>query len=286
MAFLSTRTDGEAQGTIDSHWYNDFMQVLTGAMNDQPLYLYYEPSVGTNPPALKLQTNGNAHLLTGLTSAGATAFDFDASGNLTAGKLSFDGGDITSDGSGDLYMSGQLNFGTQVSGDYGILTYYPAGNEIVMRTPQSGVANAISFQVWNGSSGYTPFAIGSTNGNSYIDGSGNFKASGAATVSGAIISNNWIQNNPLGNGGNWMWMYRSTVTSGATVNKDWVQVYDGSSGNIYFYDNTDSLTAWAALPTGVLEIGTSRNGSPQLVPIYTGTSTPSSPPTGSIWIKA
>jgi hypothetical protein len=70
MAFLSTRTNGTSQGTINANWYNDFMQALTGVMNDQPIYMYYQPSAGSNPPALKLRTNGNAHLLQGFNCAG------------------------------------------------------------------------------------------------------------------------------------------------------------------------------------------------------------------------
>ncbi len=116
MAFLSTRVDGESQGTITANWYNDFMQVLTGVMNDQPIYIYYQPGAGTNPPALKIKTNGNAGLLQGLNSAGSQVFLVDASGNLTAAGTLYVGGNAelyssgndvhlqNTDGSGYLYL--------------------------------------------------------------------------------------------------------------------------------------------------------------------------------------
>jgi hypothetical protein len=290
---LTLRTDGSGSpNLVGAAWWNDYYDLLTGSMNDQPVFLYYKPGSSTSTPALELQTNGNAPLLVGLGSGGATKLSVDSSGNLTAsGALSFDATKVASDGSGNVEM-GVLALTTLASDGsaYGGAHLFnsSANNALTLKSLQSGAtAQGIEFRSWDGTASHVPFSVGGQFGSalSYVDNSGNMSAV-AINASSNIVGKGWIQNNPPGNGSNWLWMYRSTVTSGATVNKDWVQVYDGSTGNIYFYDNTDSLTAWAALPTGVLEIGTSRNGSPALVPIYTGTSTPSGQPVGAIWIKA
>jgi len=84
-----------------------------------------------------------------------------------------------------------------------------------------------------------------------------------------------------------------TATAGVGVN------FKDQSGNIEFdaagaargilfagFDGT-SLHAGLSIGTdGTTSLGTVRNAVVTVVPIYTGTTTPTSPPTGAIWIKA
>ena len=85
---LTLRTNGSSGvNLVTSSWWNDYYNLFTGAMHDQPVFLYYEPSSGTNPPALKLQTNANANLLEGLNSGGGVVFTLDYNGNVYGAAL-------------------------------------------------------------------------------------------------------------------------------------------------------------------------------------------------------
>lgn len=52
------------------------------------------------------------------------------------------------------------------------------------------------------------------------------------------------------------------------------------------WDGTAVHNGLSVQGNGVVQLGTSRNGSPQLATVFTGTTTPVNPPTGSIWVKA
>lgn len=81
---LTLRSNGNNPiNIVTAQWFNDFYNLFTGVMTDQPVEFNYRPAATTSTPALELATNGNAPLLLGLTSSGGTAFKFDASGNLT-----------------------------------------------------------------------------------------------------------------------------------------------------------------------------------------------------------
>ena len=58
--------------------------------------------------------------------------------------------------------------------------------------------------------------------------------------------------------------------------------YDLKNGGFIFYGGTSNGITF----NGVTNLGTNRNGTATAVPIFTGTTTPTNPPTGSVWIKA
>lgn len=67
---------------------NQYHDLLTGVMTDQPVTLHYAPGVAGSP-VLTLKTDGNVDLLRGYEADGTTvAFDFTPGGNLSlAGNL-------------------------------------------------------------------------------------------------------------------------------------------------------------------------------------------------------
>ncbi len=129
---------------------NQYHDLLTGVLNDTPLFFKYTPGNNTNA-VLGLQGDGSADLLRGYKSDGATeVFVIDASGNATfktistqgggltltsltvngtetengnltvtgtatLGNISSDGGKITTDGSGNLAATGYMHLGAQDS---------------------------------------------------------------------------------------------------------------------------------------------------------------------------
>lgn len=66
-----------------------------------------------------------------------------------------------------------------------------------------------------------------------------------------------------------------------------------TAGDFFVYNATDNKTVLYVKASGGISsdvpgstIITTRNGSALAVPLFTGTNNPSSPPTGSVWIKA
>ena len=67
---LTVRTNGSGgSNIIAAAWWNDYYNLLTGAMTDQPVTLSYAPGSAGSTPTLKLVTNGNADLLQGFNGA-------------------------------------------------------------------------------------------------------------------------------------------------------------------------------------------------------------------------
>jgi hypothetical protein len=220
---LTLRTDGSsAPNLVGAAWWNDYYDLLTGAMNDQPVYLYYQPASGSNPPALKLQTNGNADLLKGFNSGGTNVFQVDSNGNVTA--------------SGTLAVTGAATFSAGVTVSSAVIT---GAHSATITIGNSSGDISLSPE-----SGHWTYLNTTASGSAYVDNSGNITA-------------------PNFNG-----------------------YLNGSISGNSNYANSAGSAGSATNATNASNIGSIRNGSATNVPIYTGTNTPSSPPTGSIWIKA
>jgi hypothetical protein len=299
MAFLSTRVNGTSQGTIDANWYNDFMQVLTGAMNDQPIFIYYEPSAGSNPPALKLQTNGNADLLQAYNSGGTEVFSVDSSGiahsyerfewDMTLGgsnqiilKIAPPDGTNTyglnynTDATLNIYnyttstnlfkldSSGNLVLAGSIESN--LLEPSTAGTTLAIQARGSGAAAGVYIRSWDGAAVHHIVSFGGQYDSalSYFDNSGNLFGQ-AVHVAGSLF----------GSGG--------VLTIGDKIHADGGSFTSDGAGNLTATSFIGALTGTA---TNATNVGTIRNGTTTDVPIYTGTNTPSSPATGAIWIKA
>ena len=90
---LTTKSDGlSAPNLFTATWVNDFMNLLTGVMNDQATTLNYRPGAGATP-VLSLKGDGFGPLLKGFKTDNTTlAFQVDSSGNLSlAGTLTVSG---------------------------------------------------------------------------------------------------------------------------------------------------------------------------------------------------
>jgi hypothetical protein len=58
---LTRRGDGTgAAFQVSSAWWNDYYDLLTGAINDQPVSLYFAPGSASTSPALRLRAGTNA----------------------------------------------------------------------------------------------------------------------------------------------------------------------------------------------------------------------------------
>jgi hypothetical protein len=302
MAFQTTRTDGSAQGTINATWYNDFMQALTGVMNDQPILLYYQPSAGSNPPVLKLRSNGNADLLWFMNSSGTEVAKFASNGIFTTtNQISWNG---TLSGSNQIVMkisptdastdTWELYYNTSNNlSIYNATTSLEAlqidpsgnvtagggfymsdgfhikanGNEHEYWTPQSGSAQGHVWITWSGTAKEIPFSVGGQfeSAPAYIDNSGNIFGQ-SVHVLGSLF----------GSGG--------VLTIGDHLSLDGGAITSNGAGTLTATTFSGALSGTA---TNASNVGTIRNGTGGTnVPIYTGTSTPGSPPTGAIWIKA
>lgn len=81
---LTTKTDGLGTANKFTHdWVDDYHDVLTGVMNDQPITLNYRPGSGTTP-TLTLKGDGSGPLLKGFKTDNTTqAFAFGSGGDLT-----------------------------------------------------------------------------------------------------------------------------------------------------------------------------------------------------------
>ncbi len=92
---LTIRENGNTSANlVTAQWWNDFFNLLTGTMNDQPVTISYLPSGSTNS-TLTLVGNGNANILVVQTNTG-TNF-------------------LTLNGTGTLYISGVSNFNSNVN---------------------------------------------------------------------------------------------------------------------------------------------------------------------------
>lgn len=80
---LTSKSDGlGAPNLFTATWVNDFMNLLTGVMNDQPTTLNYRPGSGSTP-VLTIKSDGRP-LIRGFQSDNTTqAFNLGTSGDLT-----------------------------------------------------------------------------------------------------------------------------------------------------------------------------------------------------------
>ena len=129
---LTTRGDGTGGiYLVGAAWWNDYKDLLTGVMTDQPVEFNYRPGSGTTPTML-LDGDGNGPLIKGLKTDHTTqAFKIDSSGNLTlAGTLTIVGalsGVTTLAASGAVTLSSTLAVTTSIT--RGGNTVWDAGND-------------------------------------------------------------------------------------------------------------------------------------------------------------
>lgn len=97
---LTLRGDGTGSAfLVSSGWWNDYYNLLTGVMTDQPVTLKYTPGASGSIPVLKLSSNGNAPLVQGFNGV-TQKYQVDASGNVTAsGSVSQFGDKLVGSGS-------------------------------------------------------------------------------------------------------------------------------------------------------------------------------------------
>ena len=79
---LTVRGDGTGTAfQVNSTWWNDYHDLLTGSMHDQPVTLNYRPGSGTTPTLL-IKGDGSGKLIRGLKTDDTTeAFSIDSNGN-------------------------------------------------------------------------------------------------------------------------------------------------------------------------------------------------------------
>lgn len=148
------------------------------------------------------------------------------------------------------------------------------GGTLPVSSQQSGSANGVYVQTWSGSAAMIPFSIGGQYNSalSWVDSSGNFNGHSLVGNNGTLPVSS--QQSGSANGIYFKsWSGSAAVTSfsvGGQYNSalSWV---DGS-GNF-------NGPAGGGVPV-------TRNNAASSVPIYTGTTSPTNPPTGSIWVKA
>jgi hypothetical protein len=111
-----------------------------------------------------------------------------------------------------------------------------------------------------------------------------------------VYANSSFINNVQGNAGNWLTILDAPVSGNPTVNKEWRLVYDGSTGNLLFYNVTNgklplflngSNNYAYGLDGGILAQIRSAGGGASGVTIWVGTTDPgASAAEGDVWIKA
>ena len=81
---LTVRSNGTGGGIVSAAWWNDYYNLLTGAMNDQAVALNYRPGSANGLATLTLKGDGNNPLLLGYDTDNTTVTTtLDHSGNLT-----------------------------------------------------------------------------------------------------------------------------------------------------------------------------------------------------------
>lgn len=283
---LTLRTDGSsAPNLVGAAWWNDYYDLLTGSMNDQPVYLYYEPASGSNPPTLKLQSNGNADLLWFQNSGGTKVLYVS-----TAGVIS---------NTNQYEWLGTLGGSKQT-----IFTFQPTDGGSTAYT--FGYDTSYNLYFYNSTTSTTIWTLSTTGALTLHGGvsatTGNF--SGALTVTGAFSSDGGaISSNGSGSltTGNHTALQITAQGSGTgnddllklvrTANTTQTMTFGvDNTGALYCYDSNAAQYVFSGLK-GQLPIATNRSGTNTPVAIYSGSGTPSgdgvtTPPTGAIWVKA
>jgi hypothetical protein len=203
---LTLRTDGSGSpNLVGAAWWNDYYDLLTGSMNDQPVFLYYEPSAGTNPPVLKLRSNNNTNLLEGHNSAGTTVFYIDSSGNFTV--------------SGTLAVTGAATFSAGVTVSGAVIT--GAHSATITIGNSSGDVQIAP------ESGHWTYLNTTASGSAYVDNSGNITAPNFNGYLNGSISGNANYANSAGSATNATnASYIGTIRNGSATN---VPIYTGTS---------------------------------------------------------
>ncbi len=263
------------------------------------------------------------------------------SGSLVAaiygdGAISFDSGNIFSDGAGDLSINGTLTFPTTTSGitatpsssGWWGITFSGASQDTVIwrRNPGSSYAFEL-YDVTTSTSVFhsdvsgnftTAGAITMSNiassdsGNIFSDGSGHLTAlafhgpadsansvAAANVAAGTLVSGvdltsissdgGTITSNGSGT------LQAKILQAKPTASSDAIFIYTDTGtltetlgdngGGFYVYDQVNAGYALKGIQKGK-NVMTTRSGALQANQIFTGTSTPSSPNTGDIWVDA
>lgn len=201
--------------------------------------------------------------------AGALFFH-NSSGGVTGqvnpdGSVSFDGGLISSNGGGHLTTGALLP---------GSITITTVNADIEMGDTTSVNTPHIDFHSIAYANDYDTriIASGGTNGTNGVGTldifASAFHVHGAGQIDGNLVLAGAVSG-------------VSTLSMSSTLSGVTSITMNGALGGV------TSLTLSGNISGGVGSgLPTTRNGAATSVPIYTGTNTPSSPPTGSIWVKA
>ncbi len=150
------------------------------------------------------------------------------------------------------------------------------GNALGINPKLSGTtAQGVYIASWNGSAAAVPLSIGAQ----YIGALCWFDNTGTLHMTGNSSDSGMVQLINTETSGHTWDIFVRTAGIG---NDNAITFYDATSGNGLSIDTSANILGLVG--SG---IPTTRNGAATSVPIYTGTTTtPSSPPTGSIWVKA
>lgn len=199
MALHASYVNGN---TIVPGVYNDFLNLLTGVMTDQPVTLKYQPSSGTTA-ALTLYSKASHPLIKGFKPDGTTqAFVIDENGNLTVTSISTGGGTLTI---------------ASISGSAGSLP---------VSSLQSGAASGVYFSSWDGAATHTPFSVGGqfNSALAWADNSGNFVGASFQTggTGGSPVTLDW---DSAGTGH----AFLQSALAGASVHGIYFKTWTGSA---------------------------------------------------------
>lgn len=282
---LTTQQNGTTVGGVDNQarasWWNDYKDVLTGVMHDQPITLNYRPGAVTQP-TLTLKGDGQNALLKGYDTDNTTVV-------------------ATLDHSGNLTVSGNATVGGASGGQFGYTS--PA---VFYNTPFSGAtALGHAFGTWDGSASHVPFSIGGqfNAAKAYVDNSGNFNTTSGITASGnATIGGFMLLGTAVGGSQTQLFyssginaVQLSTPQAGATALGIAFGTWTGSTGKIPFsiggqfngapsyLDNNGNLVISGSIKGfGNASVFVSGGG---LTGKFTAQSTaPASPVLGDLWL--
>jgi hypothetical protein len=266
---ISTAQSGSANGLVFKTWNGSASVTpfsVGGQYNSALSFVDSNGVVTVNPASVPASTTSYYQMKVGSDSYGRASFGIrsDGSGNLRLGN------------SGTGYATELYTDGTSLIVSSGVIVpgiTFAGTSPFAINTPSSGSAQGIKFSVWNGTALLSTLYLGgdlSSNTALSIDAVGAVHLGGTGSQAGYLIT-------------------KQSGSANGFVFKTWngsAAVTPFSIGGQYA-----SALAWVDASgnyNGPASGGipTTRNGTATSVPIYTGTTTPSSPPTGSIWIKA
>lgn len=111
---LTLRQNGsQSANLVTAQWWNDYYNLLTGLMNDQPVTLSYLPGSAASTATLTITSNGNAPYLNVVSSTGNTMLSIGPTGTLSVSSQFTASGLIVANAG----ITGNGKFGVVSAGD-------------------------------------------------------------------------------------------------------------------------------------------------------------------------